>query len=90
MQTLVQMEFVALGVTAEIVVIVEKENAAAASALRAIEMRGGEPADAGADDDEVVALAGIRGGGSGWPSRSAWAASKEPGWLPRIPVSSGG
>ncbi len=53
------MEFVALGVTAEIIVIVEQKDAAAAAALRAVEMRGGKPADAGADDDEIVALAGV-------------------------------
>src|ERR1700730_5676467 len=55
----VQVEFVAFGVTAEIVVIIENEDAAAGLGLRAVKVRGGETADACTDDDQVVFLAGI-------------------------------
>ncbi len=65
MQVAVQVEFVAFGVAAEIVVIVEDEDAALRLAC-AIEVGGGEAADAGADDDQVVFLAGIGGGGPGF------------------------
>jgi hypothetical protein len=58
----VQVELVALGVAAEIVVIVEDEDAALRLAC-AIKVSGGEAADARADDDQVVFLAGIGGGG---------------------------
>src|SRR5258708_12201527 len=59
----VQVEFVAFGVTAEIVMIVENEDAAIGLGLCAVEVRGGEAADAAADDDQVVFFARIRGGG---------------------------
>ena len=51
------MELVALGVAAEIVVIVEDEDARA-RARRAIELRRRQPADAAAHDHQVVAFAG--------------------------------
>ncbi len=51
------MEFVALGVTAEIVVVVENEDARGL-VLGAVEMRRRQPADAAADDDQIVSLAG--------------------------------
>src|SRR5882724_7707215 len=61
----VQVEFVAFGVTAEIVMIVENEDAAMGLGLCAIEVRGGEAADAAADDDQVVFFARIGGRGPG-------------------------
>src|SRR5882762_679406 len=53
-----QVEFIAFGMTAEIVVIVENEDAAVCLSC-AVEVRGGEAADASTDDDQVVFLAGI-------------------------------
>src|SRR6266404_2039316 len=58
-----QVEFVAFGVTAEIVVIVENEDAAVRVGLCTVEVRGGKAAQARADDDQVVFLAGVRGRG---------------------------
>src|SRR5258707_4464756 len=58
-----QVEFVAFGVTAEIVVIVENEDAALRVGLCTVEVRGGKAAQARADDDQVVFLAGFRGRG---------------------------
>src|SRR6202789_456281 len=57
----VQVEFIAFGMAAEIVVVVEDQNAAV-GLLCAIKMRGGEAADAPSDHDQVVFLAGTRGG----------------------------
>ena len=59
----VEIEFVALGMAAEVVVIVENEDAARAAGVLAIKMRGGKTADARADHDEIVLFAGIDGGG---------------------------
>ncbi len=59
MQPAAQIEFVAFGVAAEIIVVVEDENAAVAR-VRAVEMRGGETADAPAHDDEIVFFARVR------------------------------
>src|SRR5579859_645052 len=59
----VQVEFVAFGVTAEIVVIVQYEDAAMCLGSCAVEMRSGKTAQARADDDQVVFLAGVRGRG---------------------------
>src|SRR5258708_25987416 len=58
-----QVEFVAFGVTAEIVVIVENEDATMRLGLCTVEVRGGKAAQARADDDQVVFLAGVRGRG---------------------------
>ena len=58
MHAAVDVELVALGVAAEVVVIVEYQHAAARRA-GAEEMRGCQSADAGADDDEVERLAGL-------------------------------
>ena len=51
-------EFVALGVAAEVVVIVEEEDAGLFAGALAIEVGGCETADAGADDDEIVGFPG--------------------------------
>src|ERR1700680_867510 len=59
----IHVEFVAFGVTPEIVVIVENEDAALCLGMRPVKVRGGETADASPDDDEVVFLPGIRRGG---------------------------
>ncbi len=56
-------ELVALGVAAEIVVVVEDEDFRLAADVLQIVVRGCEAAHAGADDDEVVGLAGVGGGG---------------------------
>jgi hypothetical protein len=55
-----QVEFVAFGVPAEIVVIIENEDAAICGRVCAIKVRGGETADAATDDDQIVFLSGIR------------------------------
>jgi len=49
-------EFVALGMAAEIVVIVKNENARARPDCLAIKPCGGEPADATANDDQIIRL----------------------------------
>ena len=49
-------ELVALGVAAEIVVVVEDEDARRWSGGATVEEGGSQPADAGADDDEIVSL----------------------------------
>ena len=53
LETAVERKFVALGVTAEIVVVVENEDAGVRM-FCPIEMRCREPADAAAHDDEIV------------------------------------
>jgi hypothetical protein len=50
-------EFVALGVAAEIVVVVENEDFGVRVAVL-IEQGGAQPADAAAHDDQIVSLAG--------------------------------
>src|SRR5882724_5440309 len=55
-----QVEFVAFGVTAEIVVIVQNEDAAMCLGSCAVEVGGGKTAQARADDDQVVFLAGVQ------------------------------
>src|SRR5207253_2543063 len=52
----VDRELVALGVAAEIVVVVEDEDARVVPGRAAVEPGRGEPADAAADNDEIVAL----------------------------------
>jgi hypothetical protein len=49
-------ELVALGVTAEVVVVVEDEDPRLRAVQLAMEVRRREPADPAADDDEVVPL----------------------------------
>ena len=44
-------KFVSLGVSAEVVVIVENQDARFRASVLAMEIRGGEPADASANDD---------------------------------------
>ena len=55
-QAAVEQELVALGVAAEIIVVVEHEDARGRPGGAAIEPGGRQSADAGANDDEVVAL----------------------------------
>ena len=55
-QTAVERELVAPGMAAEIVVVVEHEDARRRPGGAAVEPGGREPADARADHDEVVAL----------------------------------
>jgi hypothetical protein len=52
-------EFVALGMTTEIVVIVQDENASVFVRAFAIEIGGREPADSAAHNDEVMFLASV-------------------------------
>ena len=52
-------ELVALGVATDVVVIVENENARLRP-LRPVEMRRRKPADAAADNDQVIVFAGRR------------------------------
>jgi len=59
MKVPIQIELVALGVAAEIIVVIENENAAIGRSLGAVEVRGGESADPGTHDDEIVLLTGI-------------------------------
>ncbi len=51
-------ELVTLGMAAEIVVIVENENAALRPDRAAIKPRGRKPADAAANHDQIIALFG--------------------------------
>ena len=60
-------ELVALGVSAEVVVIVEDEDARLVAGLLAIEIGRRQSADAASDDDEVVALGGFGRLGGGVP-----------------------
>ncbi len=72
-QAAVQAELVALGVAAEVVVIVEDQDAGVWP-RRPVEMRRRQAAEAGADNDQVIALAAVlRGAGA----------------LPEIPVAQG-
>ena len=47
--------------SAEVVVVVEDQNARVFAGRLAVEVRRGQTADAAADDDQVVSLAGILG-----------------------------
>ena len=89
----VEGEFVALGVAAEIVVVVEDEDAGGWPGGAAVEPGGRKPADAGTDHDEIVALLDRRAAepdSARGRTRSACAASNEPACWPRSPVSAGG
>ena len=55
------MEFVALGVAAEVVVVLEDQHPTGAAVARAIEVRRREPADAPPDDDQIIGLTRIDG-----------------------------
>src|SRR5579863_6560963 len=57
LQPPVEGELVALGVAAEVVVIVEDQDARPGAGVLAIVMRRGQAADAAAHDDEIVLLA---------------------------------
>jgi hypothetical protein len=59
----VVVELVALGVAAEVVVIVEHEHPGASADVLQEVMRGGEAAQPSPHHDEVVALAGVRRAG---------------------------
>src|SRR5579859_626844 len=65
-QSTTRAKFVAFGVTAKVIVIVEDENASV-GLLRAPEISSGEAADATADDDEIVRFAGVRRLPRGFP-----------------------
>ena len=60
MQLAAQVELVALGVAAEVVVVVQDEDPRVWLG-RPIEVGRRKPADPGADDDEIVGLAGVLG-----------------------------
>jgi len=70
---------------AEIVVVFEDEDASGGPGGTAIEPGGCEPADAGADDDEIVAFLDRRA-----VERKARAVVNAPACWPRSPVSAGG
>jgi hypothetical protein len=93
-QLAAQVELVALGVAAEVVVVVEDQDPRAGP-RGAVEMRRRQAADAAADDHQVVAPRRCPPVGAGASTRSrrragAWAFSNEPGWLPRMPFRIGG
>ena len=90
MQMTIEVEFVALGVAAEIIVVVQDQYAAL-GCLGPMEVGCRQTADAAADDDQIVFFAGIGGRRPGLAvSERMSAPSKDPGWLPRMPVRSGG
>ena len=60
-ECVVHAEFVALGVSAEIVVVIENEDASLRARRLAIEVRRREAADAAADNDQIVGFAGVFG-----------------------------
>jgi hypothetical protein len=62
-----EIEFVAFSVAAEVIVIVEKEDAVRAR-VRAVERRGRKSGDARTQEDEIVLLAGGRGWRGIWPA----------------------
>ena len=73
-------KFVALGVAAEVVVIVEDQYPRLRAVALAVKVRGREPADTAANHDEVVSLVEQLGLSKCRPSRaSACATSKDPG-----------
>ncbi len=88
----IERELVPLGVAAEIVVIVEDQDAGGRPGAP-VEPRRRKPADAAADHDEVVGFVDRQRhrSESCGPSRaSACAISNEPSCWPRSPVSAGG
>jgi hypothetical protein len=58
-QAALRAKFIALGVAAEVIMIVQNENAGGRAGARAVEVGSGQAADAAADDDEVKSLARI-------------------------------
>src|SRR5579871_2332833 len=58
-KSITDVEFVALGMPTEIVVVVENQDARFLACCFAIEVRRGESADPSADNDQIVALTGI-------------------------------
>ena len=53
-------KLIALGVAAEVIVIVENEHATSLRCLGAIKMRRGKPTDAAAHDNEIIFFARVR------------------------------
>src|SRR4029077_19550505 len=53
------LKLVAFGVSAEIVVVIENQDSCVLAGLFSEEVCGREPADAAADHDEVIGLAGV-------------------------------
>jgi len=84
------LEFVAFGVTAEIIVIVENEDAALAAGVRAIVVRGGESLMPPPTTIRSLFFAVSQGGGQVLPVAAGMSVLEEPGWLPRMPVSRAG
>ena len=77
---------------AEIVMVVENEDTGAGM-FRTVEMRRRKPADAAADNDEIVIFAGRRGLRRLRPEIAVAQTVRgfeAPGWLPRMPVNAGG
>ena len=79
--------------SAKVVMIVEDKYARFWPGCFAEKMRRGEAADATANNDQVVFFVGVDRDpacSQKVPSRRLWAASNDPGWLPRNPVKAGG
>ena len=85
-QAPIAVKLVAPRMAAEVVMIVENEDARAGRGLRPEKMRRRQAADTGADDDQVILFARIPTSSQTLPSRMACATSKEPALEPRIPV----
>ena len=62
LQTLAHVKFIALGVAAEVIMIVQHQNARIGAVPGPKEMRGRQSADTTADDDEIVGLPGVAAG----------------------------
>src|ERR1700744_969764 len=54
MKTAAEVKLVALGMTSEVVVILQNENARRFSCLFAEEICGGQPADSASNDDQII------------------------------------
>src|ERR1700687_1993065 len=67
---IVYAELIALGVSAEVVVVVEDEDASLGAGRLAIEMRGRETADAAADNDQVIDFARVFRFARGFPENA--------------------
>jgi hypothetical protein len=59
-QAVLEPVLIALGVAAKIIVVVEQQDARARRGPGSVEVRGGQAADAGADNDQIVFLTGVR------------------------------
>src|SRR5206468_9138166 len=92
-RTGLEAELVPLGVSAEVVVVVEDKNLLRHAERAPPEMGAGKPRDAGLDDDEVVRFAGStsRPGNCRYVPRCIGSnPATASGWLPRRPVRAGG